>query len=108
MIYFLTKVMGISASYAGAVVLVGQIFDGVSTPIVGLGSDACDSPIGRRKPWYIVGTVILGASFGFLWQPCFWCSGGDAGWEFIWYAFFGASYNVGWACIQIAHMSLIP
>ena len=26
----------------------------------------------------------------------------------MWYAFFGVSFNIGWACMQIAHMSLIP
>lgn len=28
--------------------------------------------------------------------------------EFCWYAFFAIAFNIGWACIQISHMSLIP
>ena len=69
-IYFFTKVLHINASVAGAIMLAGQIADGLSTPLVGLGSDSCTTAIGRRKPWYIVGTFILGASFAWLWMPC--------------------------------------
>jgi len=43
--------------------LSGQVADGLTTPLVGLFSDKCQTRIGSRAPWYIAGTVIVLPSF---------------------------------------------
>lgn len=60
-----------------------------------------------RRPWYIFGTVLVPLSFFFVWEEC-WPCGGNVASEIAWYAVFASLFNVGWAAIQIAHMSLIP
>lgn len=93
-------------------ILVGQVADGIFTPIVGLYSDKVKTRIGRRKPWYILGTIIVPICFFFVFEECFPCSSVDESHRFavslIWYSFFAAMFNIGWASIQISHMSLIP
>jgi Na+/melibiose symporter-like transporter len=67
LLYFLTVIVGLSSTNASFVLLSGQIADGIFTPIVGLLSDKYTTRIGKRKPWYIGGTILVGVSFGFMW-----------------------------------------
>jgi Na+/melibiose symporter-like transporter len=60
-----------------------------------------------RKPWYLFGTILVPLSFFFVWEECWPCAGNKAS-EIVWYAIFASLFNVGWAAIQIAHMSMIP
>lgn len=39
--------------YLGLCLLIGQIVDGIMTPLVGAFSDRIHTSIGKRKPWYI-------------------------------------------------------
>lgn len=48
---------------AASALLAGQICDGIATPIVGLLSDKFDTKIGKRKPWYIVGVILVVTCF---------------------------------------------
>ena len=112
LLYFLANVQKISSGVAGAVMLSGQLGDGIATPIVGLYSDKFNTRFGRRKPWYMIGTVIVPICFFFIWEDCYPCmvmSGNSrAAMQVFWYCFFAATFNLGWAAIQISHMSLIP
>jgi Na+/melibiose symporter-like transporter len=79
------------------------------TPIVGLYSDKFNTRIGKRKPWYIAGTIIVTIAFGFIWQDCLICMYNDSiALKVFWYALFASLFNIGWACVQISHMSMIP
>ena len=104
LLYFLNDVLRVSSAAAGSVMLVGQICDGLATPLVGFFSDKTNTRIGRRMPWYILGTCIVPTCFFFIWQDCYICGG--SGLEIVWYSFFAGTFNVGWAMVQISHMSL--
>lgn len=67
LLYYLTEVLELESSLAGGVMLAGQIIDGICTPLVGFYSDEFDSSLGKRKPWYIAGTIIVAIAFGFIW-----------------------------------------
>ena len=92
--------------------MAGQLADGIFTPIVGLYSDKFETKIGKRKPWYIVGTLIVPVSFFFVFEDCYPCNAVSESSKvvvaIIWYCFFASLFNIGWASIQISHMSLIP
>ncbi|OMJ85964.1 hypothetical protein SteCoe_12596 [Stentor coeruleus] len=112
LLYYIAVVQNQSNAVAGTVILVGQLADGIFTPIVGLYSDKVKTRIGRRKPWYILGTLIVPICFFFVFEECYPCSSVNETHRFavslIWYSFFAAMFNIGWASIQISHMSLIP
>ena len=101
--FFLKNVVVTDA--AASALLAGQIFDGLATPIVGVLSDKFDTRIGKRKPWYIVGLVLVVICF----IPLF--SGfrsESTGIEYAFYIVFPGLFNIGWAALQISHMSLVP
>lgn len=59
LLVFLHLVLEFSASQAGYLMLIGQVVDGISTPLVGYQSDHTDNSIsahyGRRKLWHLFG-----------------------------------------------------
>jgi Na+/melibiose symporter-like transporter len=86
------------------------------TPLVGALSDKIDTRIGRRTPWYILGTFIVIPSFLALFLHPFdpidknkQDEDGSAtpSGELAYYLIFPALFNVGWASVQIANMSIV-
>jgi len=72
------QVLQFNNTYAGVILFVGQISDGVSTVFVGYFSDAGDDfflcrAFGRRKAWHIFGTLCLLLTFPFVFLKCVGC-----------------------------------
>ena len=67
--FFLTDVVGLRPALAGAVVLVSKIWDAVSDPMFGVLSDRTRTRFGRRRPYFLAGTILIFLSFGGLWLP---------------------------------------
>jgi len=91
--------------------LIGQIADGIMTPIIGVLSDHIDFKVGKRKFWYILGFISEGISFIMIYRNCFLCSAFNNysfNMKFFNYALFPALFNVGWAMVEVSHMSLSP
>jgi GPH family glycoside/pentoside/hexuronide:cation symporter len=60
LLYFLTNVAGLNAAWAGMVLLIGRLWDGLNDPLVGWLSDRTQSSFGRRYPWMVGGAIPLG------------------------------------------------
>uniref|UniRef100_A0A3P8X5Z5 Major facilitator superfamily domain containing 12a n=1 Tax=Cynoglossus semilaevis TaxID=244447 RepID=A0A3P8X5Z5_CYNSE len=96
---------------AGLLLLVGQIADAISTPLVGYESDSspgCGN-YGKRKTWHLVGTLSVILSFGFIFNQCPGCEPLTPQWASM--TFFIPViivFQFGWAATQISHLSLIP
>ena len=115
--YYLKYVIKMDGTQVGLIMLAGQIADGCTTPIVGVLSDKIKSPIGSRAPWYILGTLIV--------LPCFFCiflspmgaaplelEDGDVDktitpGKVAFYVAMASLFNIGWASVQIANMSVV-
>ncbi|XP_029469927.1 major facilitator superfamily domain-containing protein 12 [Rhinatrema bivittatum] len=110
LVYYHT-VLGFSSSYAGILLLVGQIADGVCTPLVGYESDrstAC-SCYSKRKSWHLIGTISVVISFPFIFNPCLGCTEAMPEWVgLVYFIPFIVIFQFGWAATQISHLSLIP
>uniref|UniRef100_A0A6Q2XPR2 Major facilitator superfamily domain containing 12 n=1 Tax=Esox lucius TaxID=8010 RepID=A0A6Q2XPR2_ESOLU len=105
------SVLGFKSTYAGLLLLIGQIADGISTPVVGIESDrkAGCATYGKRKSWHLVGTMCLLVSFPFIFNPCLGCGDNTPQWvELLYFTPFIVIFQFGWATIQISHLSLIP
>ncbi|XP_074659678.1 major facilitator superfamily domain-containing protein 12-like [Tubulanus polymorphus] len=105
------NVVRFSSDMAGYIMLLGQIADAVSTPLVGYESDRtrnglCGYP--KRKTWHLVGTMSVAASFPFIFNGCITCDDAPDWSRFIYYAPFVVVFQFGWATTQISHLSLIP
>jgi len=81
LLLFFHQILYFENTYAGVILLVGQVADGVSTTIVG---SLCDGDsqeggwlckrYGRRKSWHLVGTICVLTSFPFLFMACLGCA----------------------------------
>lgn len=112
--YFLVyfhSVLGFNSFNAGLLLLVGQVADGICTPLVGYESDhrGGSLPYGRRKSWHLVGTLSVILSFPFIFNPCIGCTENTPQWVgLIYFIPFIIIFQFGWAATQISHLSLIP
>jgi Na+/melibiose symporter-like transporter len=107
LLFFLKLVVRTDA--AAAAILAGQITDGIATPLVGHFSDRTQTRLGKRKPWYIGGLVLIVVAFLPTFQDIrYYFPGISGGLEYAYYLFFPSLFNVGWASLQISHMALVP
>jgi len=98
----------------GIIFLVGQVLDAVVTPIFGSISDMIESPFGKRKPFYLLGCILNTVGGLLMFDSlggCWICIEGDPNVDqqkFLFQIFAFTIYNVGWAAVQVAHLSVVP
>ncbi|XP_056247882.1 major facilitator superfamily domain-containing protein 12-like [Seriola aureovittata] len=111
LLVFYHSVLGFQNTNAGLLLLVGQIADGICTPLIGYESDrnpGCGN-YGKRKTWHLVGTVSVMLSFTFIFNQCLGCDSLTPQWaSLIYFVPFIIIFQFGWAATQISHLSLIP
>ena len=108
LVYF-DKVVELSATEAGILLLIGQIVDGLATPVVGIESDSTSiTNYGKRKLWHLGGTIAVVFTFPFIFNLCIGCENASRWSLFIYYVPFIVIFQTGWAAVQISHLSLIP
>ncbi|XP_073332070.1 major facilitator superfamily domain containing 12b [Pagrus major] len=110
LLVYLHSVLGFESTYAGVLLLIGQIADGLSTPLVGYESDKTPgTSCGKRKTWHLLGTVCVLVSFPFIFNPCLACNDNAPQWaQLVYFSPFIIIFQFGWAATQISHLSLIP
>jgi len=64
---FLVSVAGLDPGLAGSILLIGNIWDAVNDPMVGVLSDRTQSRWGRRLPWITLGALPFGLTFFLQW-----------------------------------------
>uniref|UniRef100_A0A8D0HKE1 Major facilitator superfamily domain containing 12 n=1 Tax=Sphenodon punctatus TaxID=8508 RepID=A0A8D0HKE1_SPHPU len=112
LLLYVHGVLGYSSRRAGALLLLGQLADGVCTPLLGYEADRAGpgcARCGRRKSWHLTGTLCVLLSFPFIFSPCLGCTETTPQWAgLIYYSPFIVIFQFGWAATQISHLSLIP
>lgn len=66
---FLTEIIKLDAWMAGVVVLISEIWDAISDPIMGMIGDNARTKIGRRRPFILVGGFLMIIAFSLLFLP---------------------------------------
>ncbi|KAM5230436.1 major facilitator superfamily domain-containing protein 12 isoform 4-T4 [Hipposideros larvatus] len=112
LLLYLHSVRAYSSRGAGLLLLLGQVADGLCTPLVGYEADRAAGRCARcgpRKAWHLVGTFSVLLSFPFIFSPCLGCGETTPEWvALLYYGPFIVIFQFGWAATQIAHLSLIP
>jgi len=110
LLIFLKEVIGFSSISASNLLLIGQIVDGVATPVVGFLADKTNGFFfyTKRKSWHLFGTILVAISFPFIFRHCLipGLSSDSIGF-FMCYVIFIVLFQVGWAIVQNSHFSLI-
>ena len=60
---------GLDLALIGTALLIARLFDAITDPMIGYGSDITRSRWGKRKPWMIAGMLIVTASLYLLFVP---------------------------------------
>jgi Na+/melibiose symporter-like transporter len=114
MSWYLIKVVKLDAYLTGLVFLIGQISDGIATVVVGLLSDKYSTSWGKRMPWYLIGSLMTYPSFYFFLSYPEFINKEDENGEplnytgkAVFYIFLSATFNIGWAFVQISHMCIV-
>ncbi|EGR32149.1 major facilitator superfamily protein, putative [Ichthyophthirius multifiliis] len=110
-LYLLKQVFQLQ--YASFSMLSGQIFDAFTSPLVGYLSDKTNTKFGKRIPWYICGLIVLFISFFPIFHRYIPIDINtnfqyNTNLQYFYFIFFPSFFNIGWSCIQISHMSLLP
>jgi Na+/melibiose symporter-like transporter len=108
LVLFFHKVVELGNTYAGMLILIGQLADALATPIIGFLCDKTHVRYGRRKLWHLIGTVMVAISFFFFWHTCLGCSHSGLGIQMVYFSIPIIIFQFGWASVQISHLSLIP
>ena len=110
---FLIKVAGLSGKEGGLILLIGQIVDSLTGPLVGYCSDNVALPLlarclGRRKAWHFIGTILMAILFPLMFTRCFICGETSPQWlKFVYYAIILAFLDVAFAAVDVGHLSII-
>jgi glycoside/pentoside/hexuronide:cation symporter, GPH family len=90
--------LGLGLARTGSILLAARAIDFVVDPLIGLGSDRIRTPIGRRKPWIMVGAVGAGAALIALFAPP---QGVGAWYLFLWLALL----YLGFTAVQVPYIA---
>ena len=105
LLLYLQEAEGLSATLAGAVMFAGQLADAISTPLVGIASDASRGclGLGRRKAWNAAGVVIVVLNFSLIFGGVLPTGSGALGptAKAAALGVFASLFNVGWAAVQV-------
>eukprot|EP01064_Diplonema_japonicum_P028255 TRINITY_DN428_c6_g1_i1.p1 TRINITY_DN428_c6_g1~~TRINITY_DN428_c6_g1_i1.p1 ORF type:complete len:558 (+),score=80.95 TRINITY_DN428_c6_g1_i1:66-1676(+) len=118
MLVFFERVASLSGASSGALVLLGQVVDAITTPLVGIGCDVSASKadpnvpgdtVHKRLPWHLFGSILVAVSYPLLFiEDAQFTYGSSSTAVVLWYATFVTLFQIGWATTQISHLALIP
>ncbi len=69
MLAYMNKALGIAAGIASTIMMVAKFWDAITDPVMGIISDNTRSKYGRRKPYMVVGGVLLILALFLLFAP---------------------------------------
>jgi GPH family glycoside/pentoside/hexuronide:cation symporter len=69
-------ILGVSPALVSIALIIPRFWDAFTDPVMGKISDNCHSKFGRRKPFIVVGALLMGFIFGVIWMvPENWSEG---------------------------------
>ncbi len=69
LLFYYADVIGLNPTYVSLAVMIGNIWDAVTDPVMGFISDHTHSRFGRRRIYLLAGAVPLGILIYSLWAP---------------------------------------
>ena len=100
---FLTDFVKLNPILAGIVVLISEIWDSISDPLMGLISDNTKTKIGRRRPYILIGGCLIAVAFGLIFFPV---GGENQVFKFVYCAATYLFYNTVSTMVNVSYSSM--
>ncbi|CAH0564736.1 unnamed protein product [Brassicogethes aeneus] len=100
-LFYFQVVLQINSTSAGILLMLGQIIDAIATPLAGWIIDYTNS----KRIWHFIGTIAVSIGFSLIFSlksTTVYSS------VLLYYGLVITLFQVGWAVVQISHLSLIP
>lgn len=100
---FLTDIAGLKPILAGTVLMIGEIWDAVSDPVMGFITDNTRSRRGRRRTFFVAGIIPIFLSFFMLWIRI----GGEGQFvKFVYYLFAYLFFNTAFTMVMVPYNAM--
>ncbi len=91
----LNMMLGISNLWVGIVLAIPLLWDAITDPIMGNISDNFKSKYGRRRPFILLGALLMGVTFASIWMiPLEWSDAGQLTWFLVTSLLFYTAYTI--------------
>lgn len=100
---FFTNIIGIEAAIASTIIMASKLWDAVSDPTMGIISDSSRLKLGKRKPFMILGGILIPFGLAFLFAPI---NGFGATNKIVWMVFAYIAYCTISTVSQVPFMSM--
>ncbi len=101
---YLTNVEGFSGTLAGAIVFIGKAWDAITDPFMGQLSDRTRSRFGRRRIYFLIGSLPVFVSWVMLWYS-FGITGTTA--KFIYYSFAYIFFSTSFTIVMVPYNAIL-
>ena len=102
-LFFLIEIIGLTPIHAGYVILISEIWDAVSDPLMGIICDNTRSKMGRRRPYILAGGILLIPAFALTFLPV---GFEDEGIRFLYCTIAYLFYNTVSTIINVSYSSM--
>ncbi len=91
----LNMILGIPSQWVGIVLAIPLLWDAITDPIMGNFSDNFRSRFGRRRPFILIGAILMGITFASIWMiPLEWSDAGQLTWFLVTSLLFYTAYTI--------------
>ncbi len=104
LLVYLTNVEGFSGTLAGTIVFIGKAWDAITDPFMGQLSDRTSSRFGRRRIYFLLGSIPVFASWVMLWYG-FGISGTTS--KFIYYTFSYVFFSTAFTVVMVPYNAIL-
>ncbi|MBW2410263.1 MAG: MFS transporter [Deltaproteobacteria bacterium] len=101
---FYTDVVGINITVLGYLLFSVRIFDAITDPALGFLSDKTKTPLGRRRPYIALGSILIAAALYLLFNP----PAGSPAFETVWFGVCIYALFLFWTAVVVPYESLGP
>ncbi len=99
---FFTDVAGLSAGFAGTMLMVIKVWDALSDPLIGWLSDRTRTAWGARLPWIAGAAIPLGICFAAIW----WVPPGHPGQRLAYYSVMAVLLMTAYTAVNLPYAAL--
>lgn len=68
--YFLTGIVGVAVAFAGILLTVLRVWDGITDPIIGFVVDKTDGKFGKNRPFIVLGQICMIVGTALIYLVC--------------------------------------